>query len=1075
MFERILYEVIQRRVAVIWVTLLMALVGAYSLTLLPIDAVPDITNNQVVINTLCPGLAPEEVEKQVTFPLETALAGIPGLESTRSLSRNEFSQISAVFADSSNIYFVRQLVAERLGAVRNRLPSGVEATLGPISTGLGEVVMWVVEMEHPDKDFKTPEGRWLKTSEQRSMYLREIQEWVVRPQMRGVAGVADVDSIGGYSRQFVVEVDPSKLSALGIALDSLVAELESNNLNTGGGYIEVQGRALNVKALGRLRDESDIAKVVIGERHGSPIRVSDVARVRMGRDLRMGSASKDGTEVVVGTAFMRIGENSRIVAQGVVKKLSELESSLPPGVRTRVVLNRMQLVDSTISTVKKNLSEGALLVIVVLFAILGNLRAALIVALAIPLSMLFTAIGMVSLKMSGNLMSLGAIDFGLIVDGSVIIVENTVRVLAEEEEENGRPLTQAERLRAVFKASCSVRNATAFGEAIIILVYIPILFLTGVEGKMFRPMALTVILALSSAFVLSLTFIPAMVAVGMNKSVKEMENPVLGFLRERYVWGLDLHLRRPVPGLIFSAVCLVLGLLLFNRLGQEFVPTLDEKNLAMQAIRPPGTGVEQSTMLQRQVEEMVLKFPQVERVFSKTGTADLAADPMPPNASDTFIMLKPNENWPDPKLEKSKLVEQIEARVSLLPGHSFEFTQPIQMRFNELLSGVRGDVAVKVFGDDFEQLTGVAGQISKILESIRGAQDVRVEQVSGLPSLSVVPNRDTLGRLGLSVENLQTEIATAIRGRESGFILEGDRRFPIVVRLTEGLRTDPEALKQLPIQLPQTASEQGKEGNPSGFVPLGNLAEVQLTDSTNQVSRDNGKRRVVVQCNVRGRDLGSFVEEAQARVKSSIKSPPGTYLVWGGQYENLLKAKGRLRLVVPICLALILLFLYASFRSVKLAGLVFVGVPLALPGGIFALWIRSMPFSISAAVGFIALSGVAVLNGLVLVTFIEDLRQEYPLRNAVSKGCFLRFRPILMTALVAALGFLPMAMSSGTGAEVQRPVATVVIGGLCTTTPLILFVLPALYLLVLRGQKVIGPDFEANPKEPVDLAEEGQA
>jgi cobalt-zinc-cadmium resistance protein CzcA len=1067
MFERILYLVIERRVAVILATLVMAMVGAYCLTLLPIDAVPDITNNQVVINTLCPGLAPEEVEKQVTFPLETALAGIPGLESTRSLSRNEFSQISAVFADSSNIYFVRQLVAERLAAVRTRLPAGADANMGPISTGLGEVVMWVVEMEQPDQPFKTPAGRLLKTAEERSMYLREIQEWVIRPQIRSVLGVADVDSIGGYSRQFVVEVDPDKLSSLGITMDSLVEELESNNLNTGAGYIEVQGRALNVKALGRLHNEVDLSKVVIGERHGSPIRVSDVARVRLGRDLRMGSASQGGVEVVVGTAFMRIGENSRIVAQGVTKRLGEMQSSLPPGVRSRVVLNRMQLVDSTIGTVKTNLFEGAILVVVVLFLILGNLRAALIVATAIPLSMLFTAIGMVSLNMSGNLMSLGAIDFGLIVDGSVIIVENTVRVLAEQEKEKGSVLTREERLRAVFSASCSVRNATAFGEAIIILVYIPILFLTGVEGKMFRPMAMTVILALSSAFILSLTFIPALVAVTMNKSVKESESAILGYLRERYVWALELNLRWPAPALILSGICLILGLLLFNRLGQEFIPTLDEKNLAMQAIRPPGTGVEYATELQKKLELMVLEFPQVERVFSKTGTADLAADPMPPNISDTFIMLKPTDKWPNPKLPKAELVEQMEEKVSLLPGHSFEFTQPIQMRFNELISGVRGDVAVKVFGDDFEQLTNSAGKIGKILEGIRGAEDVRVEQVSGLPSLSVVPNRDTLGRLGLSVEKLQLEISTAIRGRESGFLLEGDRRFPIVVRLSEKMRVDPEALKQLPIQLPQSLAERGIEQNQRHFVPLGSLADIVLTDTTNQVSRENGKRRVVVQCNVRGRDLGGFVEEAQRSVAANFKTTPGTYLVWGGQYQNLLEAKERLRLVVPACLVMILLFLYASFRSVKLAGLVFVGVPLALPGGIFALWIRSMPFSISAAVGFIALSGVAVLNGLVLVTFIEELRQEYPLRNAVSKGCSLRFRPIMMTALVAALGFLPMALSSGTGAEVQRPVATVVIGGLVTTTPLILFVLPSLYLLILRGHKAVKPDFVARPIKEV--------
>jgi cobalt-zinc-cadmium resistance protein CzcA len=1067
MFEKILFQVIQRRGAVILVTLLLALVGAYSLTLLPIDAVPDITNNQVVINTLCPGLAPEEVEKQVTFPIETALAGIPGLESTRSLSRNEFSQVSAVFSDASNIYFVRQLVAERLSAVRSRLPAGAEANLGPISTGLGEVVMWVVELEHPDDPYKTPEGRLLKTSEERSAYLREIQEWVVRPQVRGVAGVADVDSIGGFSRQFVVEVDPDKLSSLGIAMDSLVSELQRNNLNTGAGYIEVQGRSLNVKSIGRLHNETDIAKVVIGERHGSPIRVSDVAKVRLGRDLRMGSASQSGVEVVVGTAFMRIGENSRIVAQGVTEKLAELQSSLPTGVRSRVVLNRMQLVDSTISTVKRNLAEGAILVVVVLFGILGNLRAALIVATAIPLSMLFTAIGMVSLKMSGNLMSLGAIDFGLIVDGSVIIVENTVRVLAEREEEKGEALTLKERLLAVYNASCSVRNATAFGEAIIIMVYIPILFLTGVEGKMFRPMAMTVILALGSAFVLSLTFIPAMVAVGLPQRVVEKEPAILGYLRERYVWLLELHLRFPAPALILSGVCLLLGVLLFNGLGQEFVPTLDEKNLAMQAIRPPGTGIEHATQLQRQLEKLVEEFPQVERVFSKSGTADLAADPMPPNASDTFIMLKATDQWPEPHMDKSKLVEQIEQKVSLLPGHSFEFTQPIQMRFNELISGVRGDVAVKVFGDDFEQLTISAAKIAKILEKVAGAQDVRVEQVSGLPSLSVIPHRDTLGRLGLSVDELQTEISTAIRGRESGFILEGDRRFPIVVRLSESLRTDPEALRQLPIQLPKARAEADDE-NQHRFIPLASVADITLEDTTNQVSRENGKRRVVVQCNVRGRDLGGFVEDAQRAVGASFKTVPGTYLVWGGQYQNLMEAKHRLRLVIPLCLISILLFLYASFRSVKLALLVFVGVPLALPGGVFALWIRSMAFSISAAVGFIALSGVAVLNGLVLVTFIEELRDEYPLRPAVKKACSLRFRPILMTALVAALGFLPMALSSGTGAEVQRPVATVVIGGLATTTPLILFVLPSLYLLMLKGQRDHHPDFTRARKLEVE-------
>jgi len=1036
---------------IVLATLVVAAIGAFCLTRLPIDAVPDITNNQIVINAQCPGLAPEEVEKQVSFPLETALAGIPNLKSTRSLSRNEFCQVTAVFEDSADIYFQRQLVSERMTAVKDRLPEGVEPQLGPISTGLGEVLMWVVAMEKPDEPYTTPEGRVLNTPSERAMYLREIQEWVIRPQLRNVAGVADVDSIGGYSRQFVVSMDPARLAAHGLGLDEVVQALQRANLNTGAGFIEVQGQALAVRALGRLNTEAEIAEVVVMQRHGSPVRISDLAEVTLGRELRTGSATQSGVEVVVGTALMRIGQNSRLVAQAVDTRLKELQASLPPGVRTEVVLNRMQLVDATIGTVKKNLAEGALLVIAVLFGILGNFRAALIVATAIPLAMLFTAIGMVGGGMSGNLMSLGAIDFGLIVDGSVIIVENSVRVLAEEQHRLGRQLTVSERLEAVYAASSSVRNATAFGEAIIILVYVPILFLTGVEGKMFQPMAMTVILALSAAFVLSLTFIPAMVAIFLSNKVSEKEVWILKKLRLFYERLLAIHLRFPWPALIFSAVSLVLSLILFTRLGQEFVPTLDEKNLAMQAIRPPGTGVEQSTELQRKLETLVMQFPQVERVFSKTGTADLASDPMPPNISDTFIMLKPNSEWPDKGLSKAQLTQQMEEKVSGMLGHSYEFTQPIQMRFNELISGVRGDVAVKVFGDDFEQLTSLAGQISKVLGGITGAKDVRVEQVSGLPSLTITPKRDVVGRMGLTIEELHMEVATAIRGRESGFVLEGDRRFPIVIRLRENLRADPDALRNLPIQLPAT---EDTETNPTRFVPLSTLADVQLEIGTNQVSRENGKRRVVVQCNVRGRDLGSFVQEAQAKVTSEVKLKPGTFLVWGGQFENLTLAKQRLQLVVPVCLLLILVFLYSSFGSALLAGMVFIGVPLALPGGVVALWLLGMPFSISAAVGFIALSGVAVLNGLVLVTFIEELREQgTPLQEAVLKGCSLRFRPILMTAMVAALGFLPMAMSHGTGAEVQRPLASVVIGGLMTTTPLILFVLPALYMLFVRTVK----------------------
>jgi heavy metal efflux system protein len=1038
MFERVLRLVIERRAQVILVTLLVAAFGAICLNRLPIDAVPDITNNQVVINTFCPGLAPEEVEKQITFPLETALAGLPSLQHTRSLSRNEFSQITAVFEDRANPYFMRQLVQERLTESRERLPSDVAPHLGPVSTGLGEVLMWVVEFEHPDKPFTTPAGRTLESEQEKAMYLRELQEWLVRPQIRAVPGVADVDSIGGARRQFVVEVDPGRLTALGVQLEDLLGALEHNNLNTGAGTVEIRGQALTVRAQGRLNNEREIEEVTIAERHGTPIRVSDIGNVRLGPDLRTGSASQGGVEVVVGTAMMRIGENSRVVSHAVAQKIAQTQKTLPAGVRLRIVLNRMQLVDATVETVRNNLAEGALLVIFVLFLTLGNLRAAVIVAAAIPLSMLFTAIGMQGLGLSGNLMSLGAIDFGLIVDGSVIIVENSLRVLATEERRLGRTLTLSERLDAVYRASSSVRNATAYGEAIIVLVYIPILFLSGVEGKMFQPMAITVILALTAAFVLSLTFVPAAVALFLTGKVEDRENQLIVRLRSGYLRLLGKLLDHGAPMIGVSVGCLVLAFLLFGRLGQEFVPTLDEKNLAMHSIRPPGTGIEQSTRLQREVEKIILGFPEVQRVFSKTGTADLAADPMPPNVSDTFIMLHPDKTD-----DKAALVERLDKAVRILPGHEFEFTQPIQMRFNELISGVRSDVAIKVFGDDFAKLSASASEIAAVLRAIPGAKDVRVEQISGLPTLSIEPKREALGRFGLDVRELHREVATGIRGREAGTVLEGDRSFPIVVRFAESMRGDLDSLSTLPIQLPGGAEQ---EKNPHRYLPLSALANIEMSTGLNQVSRENGKRRVVVQCNVRGRDLGGFVEEAQHQVSSKVQLDPGNYLVWGGQYENLLEAQARLRWVVPMCLLMILVFLYASFGAFGPAALVFVGVPLALPGGVLALWLRDMPFSISAAVGFIALSGVAVLNGLVLVTFIQELRAEgMPARPALEQACALRFRPILMTALVAALGFIPMALSAGTGAEVQRPLATVVIGGLCTTTPLILFVLPALY------------------------------
>lgn len=1055
MLERVLRLSIENRGWVVMLTLLAGLAGLWALLRLPIDAVPDITNNQVVINTVVPAYAPEAVEKQVTFPLESALSGIPGLEYTRSLSRNEFSQITAVFSDRVDVYFARQQVNERLQEVRDRLPATAVSRLGPISTGLGEVCMWVVDFAHSEATYRTPEGRRLESAVQRAAYLRELQDWVIRPQLRTVPGIAAVDSIGGYERQFVVEVEPSRLLAMGISLETLSEALERNNLDTGGGFIEPRGEAYTVRALGRLAGAGEVAEVVIGERSGTPIRVRDVALVKDGAELRTGSASRDGHEVVVGTAVMLKGENSRLVAARVTARMDEIRRSLPPGIRVEMVLDRTKLVDATIATVSRNLVEGALLVIVVLFALLGNFRAAIITATAIPLSMLLTAIGMVAGGISGNLMSLGAIDFGLVVDGSVIIVENCVRVISERQQELGRPLSRRERLKAVLEASRAVRNATAFGEAIIIIVYLPILALTGVEGKMFHPMAITVIFALMAAFVLSLTFIPALVAMGIGQQVSEHEVAPIRWAKGVYLPVLEWALlwRKSVVGLSMGLFALSLATLL--GLGQEFVPTLDEKDLAIQAIRIPATGIQQSTELQMQTEKAISEQPEVEVVFSKTGTAELAADPMPPNISDCFIILKPPSQWPNPGLSKALLIDQLLKRVERIPGQNYEVTQPIQMRFNELLSGVRGDVAIKLFGENLEQLLPVANEVAEVLRSVPGGEDVRVEQISGLPALSIHPEREILGRLGIDAQTVHQVIAAAVRGQPSGFILEGDRRFEIVVRLPEKGRADLEALENLPVPVPPGSYSGEPREQRTAFVPLKSVATLTLEEGVNQISRENGKRRIVVQANVRGRDLGSYVEQVRQRI-AGLQLPAGSWIQWGGQFENLVQARQRLSVVVPLGLLMIFLLLYGTFGKARHALLVFTGVPLAIPGGVFALVLCGLPFSISAAVGLIALSGVAVLNGLVLVTFINQLRREgMALHQAVREGSVLRLRPVLMTALVASFGFLPMALSTGTGAEVQRPLATVVIGGLLTTTLLTLFVLPALYETIERNKEIL--------------------
>ncbi|MBX3396733.1 MAG: CusA/CzcA family heavy metal efflux RND transporter [Phycisphaerae bacterium] len=1117
MLEKVLHFSIRNRWLVMLFTIIIAAIGVNSLIKLPIDAVPDITNNQVQINTEYPALSPVEIEKQITFPIEVSFAGIPGLQSTRSLSRNGFSQVTAIFDDDVDIYFARQQVFERLSQAGESLPPGAEPVMGPIATGLGEVYMYTVEYEHPhgegapktdgkpgwqsDGSYLTPESRSLRGDVELVAYLREVQDWLISMQLRTVSGIAGVDSIGGYVKQYHVQPDPMKLVSYGLTFSDVIEALERNNISTGAGYIEHKGEMYIVRAAGRINTLEEIETITVGSRNGVPIYIRDIVvpgGVRIGRELRTGSASENGEEIVVGTAIMLLGENSRTVAAAADAKLADIQQSLPPGIRAKTVLNRTKLVDATIRTVEKNLVEGAILVIVVLLLLLGNFRAALICALAIPLSMLFAAIGMVQTKVSGNLMSLGAIDFGLIVDGAVIIVENCIRRLAEEQHAKGRLLTLQERLHIVFEGSKQVRSATAFGEAIITVVYVPILTLTGIEGKMFHPMALTVIFALAGAFVLSLTFVPAMVAILVRGRVKEKEVFVIRWAKAAYEPAVRWALRARWAVAGVAVVIFTASLVLFNTLGQEFVPRLDEKDLAMHALRIPSTSLTQSQEMQFDVERVVSAFPEVAFLYSKIGTAEMATDPMPQNVADTFVILKPEEEWrSEAELDKliaakteemerimghgeeedahgsdegghdtvvaighkGKLLKLIELSVKALPGNNYEFTQPIEMRFNELIAGVRGDVAVKVYGDDFDAMRKTADQILAVLQTIPGAADARVEQTSGMPVLTVEIDRAAIARYGLNVADVQDVVAVAIGGREAGLVFEGDRRFDVIVRLPDSLRAQPQTLENLWIPLPareddfedvRVASASQLTGIMTpparmGFIPLGDVARIDVTEGTNQISRENGKRRVFVQCNVRGRDLGSFVAEAQAKVRA-ISQPSGQWIDWGGQFENLVAAKRRLAVVVPICFLLIFILLFSTFKSAKYSLLVFSAVPLGLTGGIASLWLRDMPFSISAAVGFIALSGVAVLNGLVMVTFINQLRQEGMARDqAIIHGSLTRLRPVLMTALVASLGFVPMALATGTGAEVQRPLATVVIGGLVTSTLLTLLVLPALY------------------------------
>jgi len=1039
MLDAVIRFSIRQRWLVLAVVLASAALGVWSFQRLLIDATPDITNVQVQINTEAEGYSPLEAEQRITFPVETAIAGLPGLDYTRSISRYGLSQVTVIFKDGTDIYFARQLVNERLQAARSALPDGIEPALGPIATGLGEIFMYTVEPEpgasRPDGEAWTPED------------LRTMQDWVIRPQLLGTPGVTEVNTIGGYVRQYHVTPWPDRLSAAGLSMDDVIHALEVNNANRGAGYVERYGEQLLLRSEGQATGVADLQSIIVANREGVPVRVADIADVSLGEELRTGAATENGQQVVLATVLMLMGENSRTVAQAVAEKLEVAAKALPPGIVAKPIYDRTALVDRTIETVETNLLEGALLVIVVLFLLLGNIRAAIITAAVIPLSMLLTITGMVQNKVSGNLMSLGALDFGLIVDGAVIIVENCLRRFGQEQHKLGRLLSRDERFALAEVATVEVIKPSIFGVLIITLVYVPIFALTGVEGKMFHPMAFTVVFALTAAMILSLTFVPAAIALFVTGKVEEKESIVMRGARRLYQPALDWAMRFRWA-IVAGAVGLVgVSGIVASRMGSEFIPNLDEGDIALHALRIPGTSLTQAIGMQQTLEAAIAKLPEVERVVGKIGTADIATDPMPPSVADTYVLLRDRKDWPDPRKPRDQLVAELEAVVRRIPGNNYEFTQPIQMRFNELISGVRSDVAVKIYGDNLEQLAELGEQVEGVIAAIDGAQDAKVEQVTGLPVLQITPNRTALARLGLNVADVQNAVGTAFGGTEAGQVFEGDRRFDVIVRLPESLRQDVDAIGQLRIPLP------GHDGDPRGYVPLQEVASIDLSIGPNQISRENGKRRVVVTANVRGRDLGSFVTELREKVGAEIELPAGYWVGYGGTFEQLLSGAQRLALVVPVVLILIVGLLYGLFRSMRDALVVFSGVPLALTGGVLALIARGMPLSISAGVGFIALSGVAVLNGVVMLSFIRSLREHgQTLDEAIRDGALARLRPVLMTALVASLGFIPMAFNVGAGAEVQRPLATVVIGGIISSTILTLLVLPVLYRLVHGGR-----------------------
>ncbi|ENU35187.1 efflux RND transporter permease subunit [Acinetobacter parvus] len=1025
LFDRLIQFSIRNAIWVMLFVMTWIAVGIWSYQKLPIDAVPDITNTQVQINTQANGYTALEVEQRITYPIETAMAGIPNLEQTRSISRYGLSQVTIIFKDGTDIYWARQLINQRLQEADGQLPDAVDPLMSPVSTGLGEIYQWVIKAK---PDAKKEDG-----TPYTAMDLREIQDWIVRPQLQRVKGVAEINSIGGYNKTYIVSPDLKRLQQLQISLTEFQTALQENNENRGAGFIEENGQQLTVRVPGMLSTVEDIQNITVSVKNGLPIRVADIATVAIGHDLRTGAATYNGEETVLGIAMMMMGENSRTVAQAVDAKIQEIQPTLPKGVEIETVYDRTSLVNKAIKTVQKNLVEGAILVIVILFIFLGNFRAALITACVIPLSMLFTLTGMAEQNISANLMSLGALDFGIIVDGAVVIVENCIRRLAEAQHHAGRLLTRQERFKEVFLAAKQARKPLLFGQAIIMVVYLPIFALTGVEAKMFHPMAMTVVMALLGAMILSVTFVPAAVALFITGEVKEKESRWMQALKRQYQHILDWAYQFKMVVVALAISILVLTGVLTTQIGSEFAPQLSEGDFALQQMRSPSTGLEQSLRMQENTEKLILKnFSEVKAVFARTGTAEVATDVMPPNISDAVILLKPRDQWENPKETIDELRTRMQAFLENIPGNNSEFSQPIELRFNELISGVRSDVGIKVFGDDMEVLNTQAQAIAQKVQKISGATAVKVEQTSGLPVLNVDINHALAAQYGLSVKSIQDVVAASVGGQNVGQILQGDRRFDFEIRLPDSQRTA-QSLAQLPIQLPN-----------GGLIQLQDIAKVETISGMNQVGRENGKRRVIVTANVEGRDLGSFVQELQATLKQQ-PLPAGYWLEYGGQFENLASAAARMQIVIPLALITIFILLMAVFHNFKESLLVFSGVPFALSGGLVALWLRDIPLSMSAGVGFIALSGVAVLNGLVMLSFIKELREQFNVHKATWQGAILRLRPVLMTAFVASLGFIPMAIATGTGAEVQRPLATVVIGGIISSTLLTLLILPVVY------------------------------